>query len=318
VMADVALPVDLRTVKQVLKPAYDRLMREGEIAPLMGEKATAARALDRLMKSPDHASLSAVDGALGELKTFARADNPDLRSIGQGVVLGAVKQLDAQVKATAAKAGPSVLKALEDGRKATIGKYAAADVLKGLETGQGEAVAAFRRLTAPGDSAIAQLRDVAKQAPAVKPQLARAVLDQLIGDATAGGGFEHAARLETTWSKYGPETKALLFEKAHVADLDNFFRLARKLAENPNPSGTAKVNNLFNAASTVVGYPVAKLLYSPAGVKLLTQGFVIPLRSPTVAASYSARLTSALKQAAAREPVLAQENRNESDAAAIR
>lgn len=312
--ADLALPVDLRSVKSVLQPTYQRLMREAQIAPasVMGDKATALKALDRLMTAPDQAPLTEVDAALSDLKSFARADNPDLRSIGQGVVANAVKHLDGLVRGTAAKAGPDVLAALEQGRKATQEKYSAAAVLDGLETGRGEAVQAYKRLTAPGDSAVGQLRDVLTQAPQTAPHLARATLDELLTKATAGGSFEHAAAINESWRKLGPETKQLLYkDPAYISDLDNYFRLAKKIAENPNPSGTARINNLFNAASAAVGYPVAKLVYSPAGVKLLTQGLRLPVQSPTLMAAYTTRLTAALQQAKALDPAMADERREE-------
>src|SRR4029077_9845709 len=272
-----ALPVDLTAVKAALLPTYQRLAREAQLTPgaVMGDKAAALQAIDRLMQAPDAAPLTHVDSILGQLKTFARSENPDLRTIGQGIVGKAVGALDEQVTATAKAAGPDVIAALEKGRAATKAKYAAADVLQGLETGRGEAVAAYRRLTAPGDSAIGQLRDVVKQAPEAAPKIARAFLDDLVGKATEGGAFnpKMAGQIDKAWRKLGPETKTALFQdRGYISDLDNYFRLARNIAENPNTSGTARIAGLYDLMSNAIGYPAAKLLYSPTGVKLLTDG----------------------------------------------
>ena len=71
------------------------------------------------------------------------------------------------------------------------------------------------------------------------PQVGRAFLEELLQKATAEGGFERAAGLQADWQRLGPETKRLLFrDPAHIKDLDNFFLLAKKMGENPNPSGS--------------------------------------------------------------------------------
>lgn len=96
--------------------------------------------------------------------------------------------------------------ALEAGRKATIAKYAAAHVLERLNA---EPVRAYGQMTAAGDAAIEQLRDIAKQAPGELPKIGRAFLDGLLGNATENGGFQHAAAIALNWEKLGAETKRL-------------------------------------------------------------------------------------------------------------
>lgn len=299
VMEDVPLPVDLRSAKAALKPILDRLVRQMPVTQQQASKGL--KALENIVNGPDAAPLTQVDADLGAIKTIARADIPEMRNVSQGLAAHAVAQLDAAVRSTAQRAG--VLDKLEAGRKATIAKYGADDVLTEIRH---EPVQAFTQATARQDSGIARLRQVAKLAPAELPRIGRAVLDDFMETATADGGFQHAQKIRATWNKLGGETKALLFKDPdYIADLDKFFRLAEKIAENPNPSGTARINNIFNATSTLVGYPAAKLLYSPAGVKLLTEGFRIPLTSPAAVANYSARLTAALRNAAAMDPVMA-------------
>jgi hypothetical protein len=296
----IALPVDLRRVKAAIRPMDDELKRASELVPPQGDKGRALVALDRLISAGDHAPLSVVDAALGELKSFARSDVPELRTAGQGAAAGAVKHLDAVVRQTAAHAGPDVLKALEAGRTATIAKYGAADV---LETFRAEPVKVHGQLTAPQDAAIAQLRAVAKQAPAELPKIGRAFLDDLLGQATTDGGFGKAGTIAAKWEKLGGETKRLLYkDPGYVRDLDNFFRLAKMTAENANPSGTARTllvatqggllwtEPVTGVATSIGTAALSKLLHSPAGVRLLTKGFQIPARNKAVAAAWAADL----------------------------
>lgn len=309
----VPMAVDLRAAKQGLQAAHADLQQQATLAPatIIGDKATAYQALDKIMNGPDYAPLSVVDGILGDLKTFVRSKNPDLRTSGQAQAMGAVDQLHTAVQKAAEAAGPEAVQALTEGRQATTAKYIAAKVLEGVAGPKGdlEPVGTYRRLTAPGDSAAQLLRSVAHQTPEVLPQIGRAVLDGFMDTATSNGSFDHARSIRAKWDKLGPQTKVMLFrEPGYIKDIDNFFRLADKIAENPNPAGTARINKLFNVTSAAVGYPIAKLLYSDAGVKLLTQGLRIPLQSPTLLAAYTTRLTAALKAAQAAQPVMAGDN----------
>jgi len=300
VMADMPLPVDLRDAKTALQPIYDRLKRESDLVPLMGDKARALTALDRLVGGPDYAPLSVVDGALGDLKSMARADIPELRSVGQGVAAGAVKRLDAIVRKTATDAGPDAIKALTDGRAATTSKYVVGDVLQSLAD---EPVAVFNRATWAKDAGIDKLRAVAQIAPDTMPQIGRAYLDDLLSKATAEGGFSRAQGLQASWQKLGPETKSVLFQDpGYIRDLDSFFLLAKKAAENPNPSGTAHTlltagqgglmytNPAIGISAQVGTAALSKFLHSPTGVSLLTKGMRMPLGNRAAAAAMSADL----------------------------
>lgn len=262
------LAVDMRDAKAAVRPVYDRLAREAQLAPLMGGKATALRALDRLMNGPDYAPLSTADAALSDLKSLARADDPLLRTAGQGVAAKAVRELGDAIQMRAAGAGDEAVNALQAGRAATKAKYAAADVLDSLSDNP---VRLYRQMTAPRDQGVAVLRQVQQLAPASMPELGRAKLQELLDTATERGRFDHADKLYAEWQKLGPATKKVLFpEPGQVDALDRFFLLAKRIAQNPNPSGTAHVNNVFNWMSSIGSYPLAKLLYTPEGVRALT------------------------------------------------
>lgn len=287
--AEMPLAVDLRDAKEAVRPIYDRLMAEAKVAPLMGGKAESARALSRFVEGPDHAPLSVAEAALGDLKALSRTDEPLLRTAGQGTAAKAVSALQEAVNLRAAGAGDDVYYGLKEGRAATRAKYAAGDVLGQLAD---EPVKVYRQMTAPKDAGIDLLRKVKELAPDQMAQIGRAKLEEWLDSASERGRFDHADRLYAEWNKMGPETKRVLFGKADtVQALDRFFLLAKRIAENPNPSGTAPtllktaevtapVSALFSghplAALGAVGGSVtlggvAKLLYSPGGVKALTR-----------------------------------------------
>jgi hypothetical protein len=308
------LPVDLRMAKAALRPIYERMKRQ---LPFTQQQASPAlKALENIVEGPDYAPVSVVDTDLGALKSLARgAELPELRDVSQGIAAGAVAQLDAAVRAAAAKGGPAAVKALTEGRRATTAKYAAAAVFDKLRQ---EPVQAFRQATYAKDSGIAYLRELAKLAPAEVPKLGRAYLDDLLQTATAEGGFTRASRVAADWQKLGPQTKTLLFGN-RVADLDRFFLLAKRLAESPNPSGTALTlhgtGSLFGTflhPTTGIPYAlttgaVAKLLNSTRGVQLLTQGLRLPAQARVGRAAWVASIVRALGEDPQLVPVQAME-----------
>jgi hypothetical protein len=294
--------VDLTATKQALAPLHRRLMRESEITPLMGGKGRAAVALDRLMSGPDQAPLSVVDDALGDLKAMARgADLPELRTAGQGAAAAAVQQLEATVRQAAKGAGPDVETALMSGRLATRAKYGAADVLEQLKT---EPVQVFNQAVWQKDAGIDKLRAVSKVAPQEMAQVGRAYLEDVLGKATSQGGFDHAQGMWAQWEKLGPQTKKVLFrDTALISDLDKFFLGAKKMAESPNPSGTALTlmkgaeagtwywNPGAGAAYSLSATGMAKLLRNPRAVRILSRGMALRVGGRTAA---SAALTTEL------------------------
>jgi len=262
-------------------------------------------ALDGLMNAPDFAPLSAVDEALGELKAMARSqgDVPELRNHAVGQ---AIENLDLAVKLRAGEAGPDVLGALEEGRRATRQKYVVAEILDELESKTGEPVPAYGRLVAPNDSRIALTRKIQQLAPKEVQKVARAYLDSLMDRAKADGGFSKAKGIAAEWEKLGPETKRALFrDSAYISDLNNFFQLAKRFERNFNPSGSAVMlagleqGRMFLADPVTTGMitvgqaGLSKLLHSRAGVKLLTQGFTMPIRAKVPAMALRAKLLNA-------------------------
>lgn len=311
----IQLPVDLRGAKASLKPIYDKLTRQYSVTQ---QQASAGyKALGNIVNGPDYAPLTQVETDLGAIKSIARgADMPELRTQSQGLAAEGVKQLDTAVQRTAASAGPEAVRALKNGRDATAAKYETADV---LDRFRDEPVQVFRDAIAPADSAIDRLRSLAKQAPTAIPQLARAYLDDQLGKATAEGGFDKAARLQADWSKLGPQTKKILFPMpGQIEALDNYFRLAKRLAESPNPSGTALTAMSVASGGLIFTHPgvgipltlgsgaLSKILRSPTAVQLLTKGLRLQLgpgrASQTAAMIGAADVIRAAQEAGALVP----------------
>lgn len=301
---NVPLAVDVKAAKTQLTPLYQQLSREKSvIGVLQGGKARTLVALDNLMHGPDTVPLSVADAALGDLKAMARTDDlPALRTQGQASAAEAVKALELQVTASAKAAGPDVYSALQRGRQATIGKYETADVRKMLADEPAEIT---RQLTTGKDINLNRLRAVAQQTPREIPKVARAYLENLMDLATQEGSFGHGDKLWAEWQKLGTETKSVLFPDAALrADLDNFFLLAKKVGENPNPSGTATNLTAFNVGTVFASYPLAKLLYSRRGVQALTRGLELSASPQVTQTARAAAIADIAKAASGDVPML--------------
>ncbi len=287
-----ALPVDMRPIKASLKPLYEQMQTWME--PAKRNASAGVQAVSSIVKGPDHLPATVAEQGLSGLKTLARVDNPDLRDVNAGLGANAAKQLQASIDRTVGAAGPDAIDALRAGRMAHAAKMGTADVLNSLRE---EPVQAFNQAVWAKDAGIDKLRDVAKLAPAEMPKLGRAYLGQLLDKATTEGGFDKTQSLQTSWSSLGPQTKRLLFQNPMLIEkLDNFFLLAKKISENPNPSGTASTAATLAAGGLLVHNPVlgtgflvgtralAQLLYSPKGSTALMKGLQVPLGNKAAAA----------------------------------
>jgi hypothetical protein len=134
----------------------------------------------------------------------------------------------------------------------------------------------------------------------------RAVIEGLMDKVLADAGTAKPGTALTEWNKLGPETKKILFSNPALrSNLDNFFTLAKKVSENPNPSGTASTAAAFTAGGLVLAHPalgipmlianrgLAKMLYSPKATKALTTALTVPVGSAASKALMSERLLHA-------------------------
>ena len=319
IMENVAMPVDLRQVKQSLRPIYDELSEDWPIAEQRSSRGF--RGMENIMNAPDFVPASRAERGLGGIKELSRQD-PEGQ--GGGLARLIIPTLEREIDA-AVSVHPPALTGLREGRRLTRVKHdtmAARDSLGNLPE---EGARHHAALTLPEDQRVARLRTIAREVPAEIPKVARGWLEDLWRQARDQGGFIRNDKLFTEWNNLGDETKRILFPNAqHRQDLNNFFVGLKKLGENPNPSGTALmswINKAFAGELTgapilgaVLGGPeaaiaagagslaavaipgaVAKLMYSPRGIELLTEGTRINLKNPR-AAYWTAQMTRIMNE----------------------
>ena len=282
-MQDVATPVDMRAVKTALRPIEQQLSQR--MTPAQQATNPSLTAIRNILGRPDAIPASVADKDLSYLRGITRSDaSSDQVKYFAGQAIDA---LDQQVKGAVTQAGPDALKALQEGRAATVDKYGAQDVLDQMRD---EPVQVFDQALWKNDAGIDHLRAIQKLAPAQMPQIGRAFIDDLINKATAEGDFQNPGRLASRWQSLGPQTKQLIFNDPQlVGDLDKFFLLAKKMGENPNPSGTAHVASLGAQGIGLVTAPhitipleiggavLSKMLHNPTAVRALTEGLQVPV-----------------------------------------
>ena len=315
VLGPMRMPVDLRAAKAQLRPLYDQLTHGMGIT--QQQASPGLHVLKQVLDGPDFAPASIVERDLGVVKSLARTDEAGgVRTVSQGLASKGVQTLSDAVDAAVAQAGPDARRALDVGREATKAKHGAKDILASLASGKAEDVGAFRQLVQPKDASLGFLKDVQKLAPREIPKVARATLEDIFRTQTETGGWTRATGAFAKWQQLGPETKRILFGAAQTKALDDFFLLGKMLERSPNPSGTALtmagVGSLLDAVRNPgVGIPtlffagqIAKLMHSPAGVKLLTEGLTIPAGSvrATAWAAQVARLAAQEEEQAAGRP----------------
>jgi hypothetical protein len=188
------------------------------------------------------------------------------------------------VPASQAEAGLSGLKTLAregTGRSAGVAKF----IVPKLQQIVDDAAAQG------GPDVVSALQEGRK---AAARQFATDTLTKIFDKGKAEGGFNRQAGI---WQDYqrarGDLAKQL--PASQVADLDKFFLGAKKLAENPNPSGTATTLISMHSGGLIFTHPatgvpvtlgagaLSALLHSPAGVRALTQGIRLPLSAPGAA-----------------------------------
>jgi hypothetical protein len=147
VLEDMALPVDLRQAKLMLKPVVDQFKRQ---LPVSQQRASAGlHAMQNILAGPDFAPASVVDLDLGTIKGIARgADLPELKNLSQGLAAHTIQFID-----------DAVQRAVSEARRPAGPGAVARPVAAGVPSGPGasgavpEAPAAAPASGSPGVSA---------------------------------------------------------------------------------------------------------------------------------------------------------------------
>jgi tetratricopeptide (TPR) repeat protein len=285
VTEEMQLPFDMRPLKKELEAVeaeYKYTLPETDQRASLG-----LHAIRNILKGPDFKPASAAEKDIGLLKDAARSDIPELKDTSQGLASLALEKYERGIEEVLAGAHDpeKAIAALRQGRLKTAQKYETLDLMKEFgKPGSMEPVQVFQKLTWRGDSGIDRLRRVAAVFPDRMKEAGRAYLEGLLDLATREGDFEKAKTLFNSYHQLGPETKKILFgNPLMVKDLDNFFHLAKRLAEDPNPSGSAKLVAMEVGGTMILQSPVrgtlyslgnsalARLLYNPRAARLLAK-----------------------------------------------
>lgn len=292
VTQQIAMPVDMRAAKAALTPVYDDLLKTMTVAQQQGSKGLLA--IKNVVEGNDFESAATADQNLSAIKNIQREGvTPKSRYLAQK----AADQLSPAIDQAVATGGPQATDALQTGRDMWKAKYATEETADNLQT---EPVKLFNQLSAPKDVNINLLRDVASKAPDSMPAVGRAYLDGLMDTAFGDAGTGKPGTALTKWNNLGDSTKQILFPDPRLrADLDNFFTLAKRAGENPNPSGTAPTLALAADGGLLVKAPglavpyfiarpfVAKMMMSPGGARLLANGLKIPVSTPAASTLFA-------------------------------
>lgn len=275
-------PISMVGAKQILGPIEAQLQQI--LTPAEQQYSKGLTAIRGVLNGPDALSASAADQTLSGLKSILR--DPSVPPKTKFLVGKITDELSPAIDYAVSRLGPTAAQALQDGRALTAAKYAAKGTLGELET---EPVRLVEQLTRGRDTQVNLLNDVAATVPHALPAIGRAVLDEMIDKAFAEAGQARPGTVLTKWNQMGPVTKQLLFKDPRtIQDIGSFFTLAKKMAENPNPSGSAYVGTLATDGMFLVASPHAaipyvigrtvlgRILTSPGGARLLTRSMNLP------------------------------------------
>lgn len=298
VTQDIATPIDMRDIKAQLTPIYEQMSQW--MQPAKQQASPGYTAMGSIVNGPDFRPVLDAEAGLSGLKSLARDADPNMANVNQGIAKFAAVRLQNQIDSTVYRdAGQDALNALQNGRALHAQKM---ETYESLQSLRDEPVQAFNQLTMAKDAGINKLREVAQLAPADMPKVGRAFVEDMLTKPTASGGFENGQSMWSKWENLGPETKKILYPDPNLRNnLDNFFLLARKLAENPNPSGSATVGSVGGTLAILMkphvgvpvvvgGYGLAKLLQSPRTVSYLLDAMSTQAPSTAVGGGMKASL----------------------------
>lgn len=273
VTQDIALPVDMRAAKQQLTPIRDQILKQIPVGQQQYSKGL--HAIQQLLDGPDVVPASVADANLSAVKQIQR------EAIDGKVKFLAGKAIDAvspSVDDAVAKAGPNAANALKEARQSWKARAQVLDLvddLSGDVTGKSGQTDAAKKLLKPADSSYPMLQKVLAVAPDSVDDLGKAYLGRVFSKA-ANGELTNPGEASNIWNQIGPRTKAALYSPDQVKDINAFLQLAKRVNENPNPSGTGVVNSLLKlgilathpiqgASALTFGRSAARVLYTPEG-----------------------------------------------------
>lgn len=271
----VGLPTDMRPVKAAIAPEIANLERA--MTPAQRNMDPGLTALKNIMARPDALPASVAERDLGYLKDINRSDaSPQAKRLATIAANALQPAIDAGVSV----GGADTLDSLQNARGSWAARSSILDNIRGLTagdvTGRTGQVNVVNKLTHPADASFPALEQVLNAAPNAGEEIGKAFLgDRVFGKlAQDGADFTTPNQARNIWNQLGPRTKAALYTPETIKNVNDFLELSRRVAENPNPSGTGVVNTLLKAgvlithpvqgaAAFAFGRNIAKVLYNP-------------------------------------------------------
>jgi hypothetical protein len=294
-----AFPTDVRPLKEWAQPILDKLKQrynpaDPESAKNIGQQM---KSLQSIVDGPDYKPASVAEKDLSAVKALRR--NADVET--EATMRGA-QELDMLQQSIddAVSKDPAAIKALQSGRAKWAAKSEVEEIIGKLRE---EPAQAFEQTSWRKDNGIEFLKRMQKEVPGEMKNLGRAWLEDTFAKSMAEDGLSGGKGLLAKWESLGPETKLVLFDNpAMVKNLDDFFRLAKRIDSPLNTSGTAAATAAGRAIDLVTGGAVfndgiipailgqagtagiTALMYSPKFVSKLNKGLALPVKSPARAA----------------------------------
>jgi hypothetical protein len=285
-MQPVKLPTDMRPVKQAVAPYVDEVQRR--MTPAQRNTDPGLSALQNILTRPDALPASVAEADLGYLKDIQRSDaTPQAKRLATIAAQALQPAIDTAVSA----AGPDALESLQTARGSWAARSSILDDVKGLAndtTGRTGQVLLTQKLLQPSDASFPALERVLGVAPTAAQDLGKAYLTERVFKKAAGGDeLTNPVQAQNLWNQIGPRTKAALYTPDQIQDMNDFLTLAKRVSENPNPSGTGIINTLLKMgvmvthpgtglAGFALGRKVANLLYFPGGMQKLATAIAAP------------------------------------------
>lgn len=302
---DLGLPVDMRGVKEQLAPIAQEIGRY--MAPAQRSADPGLEAVKNILSRPDYLPASAAEGDLGFLKQIMRSAAP---AQAKRIAGAAIEALDSSIRDTVSQV-PGGLDTLDTARSNWAAKSDIEDTLKSISgdtTGADGQVRLTQHLTAPADTNIGDLEKVLNVAPGAGEAIGKGFLTGRVFKSIAqdGADFTNPNQARNLWNQLGPRTKALLYTPEQIADMNGLFQFAKRVSENPNPSGSGFVLNALQQAGafiqsplsttgrTLINRQIAKLLYYPEGMATLR---TVATEAGTPAGDAAARAVKSMLEA---------------------
>lgn len=289
VYKNIAQPVDISWLKPIAATELPKL----ELQPAATQAQSAAASIfKKVLQLDDVVPAQYAEEMLKGFKEEAGYDvDPNARNYVQGMAGSFIPKLENSIEGAI---GPEAAEALRNGRRAHAQKQEIIALRKGMLD---EPVQEFKRMVQSEDGGAKRLGQILTHAPDLGPKLGRAWFDTAIDLASREGDWRNQGTIFNKYYKLGDRTKAMLFPQEGLRQgLDRFF-LGQKITGYPiNPSQTALVaatqavmkNPLEFSYGWLHGYLGSKILFTPAGIKLLVKASEHPPTTPAEVASLRA------------------------------